>query len=120
MKSMPADSREKRTQYATVLAAGPISGRIASTAARTSDQTASVSFTPPDPSRRPRPRWMGLWFYASNRPVLPRIPGEGENMMKRFRRLSPIVLLAVAAAAALAQDGKFLERFTATGVRMQT
>src|SRR5262245_23829031 len=41
-------------------------------------------------------------------------------MMKRLWKFSPVLLLVLAAAAALAQDGKFLERFTATGVRMQT
>jgi len=41
-------------------------------------------------------------------------------MKKRLWRFSPVLLLVLAAAAALAQDAKFLERFTATGVRMQT
>src|SRR5215475_11788739 len=41
-------------------------------------------------------------------------------MMKRLWKFSPVLFVALAAAVALAQDAKFLERFTATGVRMQT
>ena len=41
-------------------------------------------------------------------------------MMKRLWKSSAVLLLVLAAAAAMAQDAKFVERFTATGVRMQT
>ena len=41
-------------------------------------------------------------------------------MTKRLWRSSPVLFVVLAAGIALAQDGKFIERFTATGVRMQT
>ena len=41
-------------------------------------------------------------------------------MKKCLLRSSWILLVLLAAGAALAEEGKFVERFTATGVRMQT
>lgn len=41
-------------------------------------------------------------------------------MTKRLWKASSVLFIIVAASIALAQEGKFLERFTATGVRMQT
>jgi len=41
-------------------------------------------------------------------------------MTKRLWRSSWVLLVLLAAGVALAQEGKFVERFTATGVRMQT
>jgi hypothetical protein len=41
-------------------------------------------------------------------------------MTKLLLKSSWVILAVLAAGVALAQDGKFIERFTATGVRMQT
>jgi hypothetical protein len=41
-------------------------------------------------------------------------------MTKRLWMSLSVLFVLLAAAVALAQDGKFVERFTATGVRMQT
>ena len=41
-------------------------------------------------------------------------------MMNRLWRFSRVLLVLLSAGIALAQETKFLERFTATGVRMQT
>ena len=41
-------------------------------------------------------------------------------MTKRLWRSSWVLLILLAAGVALAQEGKFVERFNATGVRMQT
>jgi hypothetical protein len=41
-------------------------------------------------------------------------------MTKRLLRFSWVLLIVLVAGIALAQEAKFIERFTATGVRMQT